>query len=67
LRPARDLQSLSEHLRSVLPLSREHGLSAYDAAYLELAARHGASLATLGRKLRKAAETAEVRIFGKPG
>ena len=61
-----DSQSLSEHLSTVLPLARAHGLSAYDAAYLELAARHGAPLATLDRKLRKAAETAGVQIFRKP-
>ena len=37
-----DLQSLSEYVRNVLPLAREHGLSAYDAAYLELSVRHSA-------------------------
>jgi predicted nucleic acid-binding protein len=58
-----DLQSLGEYLRSVLPLAREHGLSAYDAAYLELAARQGAPLATLDRKLRKAAQKAGVQVF----
>jgi predicted nucleic acid-binding protein len=52
---------------NVLPLAREYGLSAYDAAYLELSIRHGAPLATLDGRLRKAAQKAGVRIFaGKP-
>lgn len=39
----------------VLALGREFGLSAYDAAYLELAARRGLPLATLDARLRDAA------------
>ncbi len=35
-------------------LARRHGLSGYDAAYLETAKRHGADLATLDRKLATA-------------
>ena len=42
-------------------LGREHGLSAYDAAYLELAARRELGLATLDKKLAKAA-----RAIGVP-
>lgn len=42
-----DGQPVGENIRSVLPLARAHGLSAYDAAYLELSIRHGARLATL--------------------
>lgn len=40
---------------SVLPLAREHGLSAYDASYLELAIRDGLPLATQDERLRAAA------------
>jgi predicted nucleic acid-binding protein len=36
-------------------LSRIHALTAYDAAYLELAMRENSPLATLDRDLRKAA------------
>ena len=36
-------------------LAREHGLSFYDALYLELANRLGTTLATLDRKLARAA------------
>lgn len=39
---------------SVLALSDRFGLTPYDAAYLELAQRHGASLATLDRRLASA-------------
>lgn len=35
-------------------LARRHGLSGYDAAYLETAKRHGADLATLDRELASA-------------
>lgn len=46
LSAVQDLQSLSEYVRNVLPLAREHGLSAYDAAYLELSVRHSAPTET---------------------
>ena len=39
----------------VAALARRHGLSGYDAAYLETAMRRGAKLATLDRKLAAAA------------
>jgi predicted nucleic acid-binding protein len=58
-----DAQPVGEQVRNVLPLAREYGLSAYDAAYLELAMRHGLPLATLDRKLQKAAARAGVQIF----
>ena len=46
-----DAQGVGDHVSNVLPLAREYGLSAYDAAYLELAIRHGAPLATLDGNL----------------
>jgi predicted nucleic acid-binding protein len=58
-----DAQSAEENLTNVLPLAREYGLSAYDAAYLEISLRHGAPLATLDQKLMKAARRAGARIF----
>lgn len=39
-----------------LPLARENQLSAYDAAYLELAIREGLPIATLDERLKKAAK-----------
>ena len=47
----------------VLSLARAHRLSAYDAAYLELAVRRGLPLATLDDKLRAAASTLGVPAF----
>ena len=43
-------------------LSIEYNLSAYDAAYLELAQRRGLGLATVDRRLRLVAQRAGVRI-----
>jgi len=44
-------------------LAREHDLSAYDAAYLELALRMDAALATFDRKLAEVARRAGGAIF----
>ncbi len=43
-------------LHETLNLAREHGLTAYDAAYLELAMRLGLPIATADRSLAMAAE-----------
>ena len=45
-----------------LSLARTHGLSAYDAAYLELAIREGFPLATRDARRRTAARVAGVVI-----
>ena len=42
--------------KAVLALGEKHGLTVYDAAYLELAHRRQASLGTLDTDLRKAAQ-----------
>ncbi len=44
-------------------LARQYGLTIYDAAYLELAMRRGASLATTDHALAKAARAAGVPVF----
>ncbi len=46
----------------VRALARRHGLSAYDAAYLELALRERAELATFDRALARAAREAGGRL-----
>ena len=51
---------------SVLDLARAHGLTAYDATYLELALRTGKTLATFDRQLADAAHKAGGRVFGDP-
>jgi len=43
-------------------LARRHGLTVYDAAYLELALRRAASLATLDTKLSSAAASEGVEV-----
>jgi predicted nucleic acid-binding protein len=43
-------------------LAERHGLTIYDAAYLELAVRAGLPLATLDDDLRKAARASEVSL-----
>lgn len=47
--------------REVLAAARTFQLTAYDAAYLELALREGLALATLDRRLAEAAEKAGVK------
>lgn len=47
------------------PLCRTHGLTSYDAAYLELALRLGLPLASLDDDLRKAAASVSVALLGK--
>jgi predicted nucleic acid-binding protein len=44
-------------------LARQYALTIYDAAYLELAMRRGASLATADRELAKAARAAGVKVL----
>jgi len=46
-----------------IALGRHQGLSAYDAAYLELALREGVPLATLDAKLEAAATAVGVSIY----
>jgi predicted nucleic acid-binding protein len=58
-----DAQPAEENLTNVLPLAREYGLSAYDAAYLEISLRPSAPLATSDQKLEKAARRAGARLL----
>jgi predicted nucleic acid-binding protein len=50
--------------QQILPLARTYHLSAYDAAYLELAIRERLPLATLDGDLRRAACAAGVALVG---
>lgn len=59
-----DNATAAHALGDTLNLARRHKLSAYDAAYLELALRTGLPLATLDASLAKAATSAGVVIFG---
>jgi len=46
-----------------LSLARAHDLTAYDAAYLELAIRRGLPLASLDDKLKTAAQAVGVPLY----
>lgn len=48
----------------VLPLALQHGLTPYDASYLELALREALPLASLDSALRKAAVASGVSLSG---
>ena len=47
---------------AVMGIGRQHGLTAYDATYLELAMRLGAPLASFDQHLAKAARVAGIEI-----
>jgi predicted nucleic acid-binding protein len=59
-----DHQEIAGVLYRLLPLGSEHGLSAYDAAYLDLAIRKGLPLATLDLALRQAATNVGLPVLG---
>jgi predicted nucleic acid-binding protein len=56
-------QSVAESMANLLPLAREHNLSAYDSTYLDIALRRGAPLATIDRMLERAARDAGIKLF----
>jgi len=58
-----DEETASRALDDILFLARDHNLSSYDAAYLELAMRQGYPLASLDDRLRKAATRAGVDVL----
>ena len=58
-----DSATFAQALAGTMQIARRYKLSAYDAAYLEIALREGLSLATLDEALLKAAERAGVKNF----
>lgn len=52
---------------ALMQLARRHGLTVYDAAYLELALRLRCPLATLDRALAKAARAEAAPLIGEGG
>lgn len=56
-----DMMLNSDVMGRFQTLAIEHRLSAYDAAYLELAQRMGLGLATVDRSLRSAAQRAGIK------
>jgi predicted nucleic acid-binding protein len=59
-----DEETKSHAFADTIHLARAHNLSAYDAAYLELAIRRGLPLATLDDKLKTAAQAVGVKLYG---
>jgi predicted nucleic acid-binding protein len=51
--------------KTLLPLVRRYGLTAYDAAYLELAKRKGLPLATFDKELIAAASLEGIALVGR--
>ena len=58
-----DGSTFARALTDTLHLARRHGLSSYDASYLELALRAALPLATLDADLAKAARKAGVKRY----
>ena len=62
LRIVEELQHIPEALGNVLALARELDISPYDAAYLDVAFRNDAPLATLDSALQRAARRAGISL-----
>jgi predicted nucleic acid-binding protein len=58
-----DVETAQRAVSDTAAVARQYGLTIYDAAYLELAMRRGASLATTDGDLAKAARAAGVALF----
>lgn len=63
---ATDVDPSSQRSAAILALARSHGLSSYDATYLELAQRLGAALASFDRQLNGAARASGVALYPEP-
>lgn len=60
-----DDASIHAALSASFAMASRHNLTVYDAAYLELAIRRGAALATLDKALVRAAQAEHVRVYTK--
>jgi predicted nucleic acid-binding protein len=60
-----DEEASSRVFDHVLPLSRSHALTSYDAAYLELALRRRLPLASLDDDLSRVATSLGIQVLGK--
>lgn len=58
-----DTETSPRAFREILSLARSHDLTAYDAAYLELAIRHAIPLATQDKALIRAAKDLAVKTL----
>ncbi len=55
--------SVADSISNIFPLAQDCQLSAYDAAYLDVAVRHEATIATLDADLQRAANAMGIAIF----
>jgi predicted nucleic acid-binding protein len=60
-----DYESSQRAFKHLYPLCHAHGLTSYDAAYLDLALRRHLPLATLDSALRNAATSIGIPLLGK--
>lgn len=60
-----DEESSRRAFDHLIPLCRSHGLTSYDAAYLDLALRRQLPLASLDDALRNAATSLGMQVMGK--
>jgi predicted nucleic acid-binding protein len=58
-----DIPSSGVVFNTVQALCRKHGLTAYDAAYLEIAIREKNALATVDQDLRRASVSESVELI----
>lgn len=58
-----DPQTDTRALTNILTLAREHRLTTYDAAYLDLALTRGVALASLDSELRSAARKLGIQVL----
>ncbi len=58
-----DDEGADNALDRILPLARAHGLTFYDAMYLELAGRRGIALATFDDPLGDAARSVGIPVL----
>lgn len=58
-----DVQTTQQAFLATLALGRNYGISAYDAAYLELAMRSGLPIATVDKRLSVIASQCGVKIY----
>ena len=58
-----DNETSAQVVHETVSLARQHGLTVYDATYLELTMRRNATLATADKQLEKAARSVGVKIL----
>lgn len=61
-----DPEPVTSRQADIVRLARQHGLTAYDAAYLDLAVRMRCTVATFDRKLAEAVRANGLHVYGDP-